>query len=190
MRMITAAEVFSRLPGPARARLARALPEGALERLLDALCPRAGGAEARRPYFAASAWEHARRRLVWLLVLMVSAALTGAIITRYEAAISAVPLLVAFLPMLMDTGGNCGSQSAALVIRGLALGEILPQDALRVARRELAVAAIVGAALAGACGLWVLLQYHSWPLALTVALSLLVYFKFRPAMLREKAKAA
>lgn len=71
-----------------------------------------------KPYFAASAWEHARHRVVWLLILMLSAAITGSIITRYEDAISAVPLLVAFLPMLMDTGGNCGSQSATLVIRG------------------------------------------------------------------------
>ena len=85
-----------------------------------------------KPYFAASAWEHACHRVVWLLILMLSAAITGSIITRYEDAISAVPLLVAFLPMLMDTGGNCGSQSATLVIRGLALEEIRPRDALRV----------------------------------------------------------
>ena len=79
-----------------------------------------------KPYFAASAWEHARHRVVWLLILMLSATITGSIITRYEDAISAVPLLVAFLPMLMDTGGNCGSQSATLVIRGLALEESVP----------------------------------------------------------------
>ena len=106
-----------------------------------------------KPYFAASAWEHARHRVVWLLILMLSAAITGSIITRYEDAISAVPLLVAFLPMLMDTGGNCGSQSATLVIRGLALEEIRPRDALRVIRKELAVAAIVSAVLAAANGL-------------------------------------
>ena len=52
---------------------------------------------------------------------MLSATVTGMIITRYEAAIEAIPLLVSFLPMLMDTGGNCGSQSATLVIRGLVL---------------------------------------------------------------------
>ena len=112
------------------------------------------------PYFDDSAWEHARHRVVWLLILMLSAAITGSIITRYEDAISAVPLLVAFLPMLMDTGGNCGSQSATLVLRGLALEEIRPRDALRVIRKELAVAAIVSAVLAAANGLRIYLQYH------------------------------
>ena len=125
-----------------------------------------------RPYFAASAWEHARRRLLWLLILMLSAAVTGAIITRYEDAISAVPLLVAFLPMLMDTGGNCGSQSATLVIRGLALGEIRPRDLPRVVRKELAVSVIVSGVLAAANGLRILLQYRDGAIALVISLSL------------------
>ena len=103
---------------------------------------------------------------------MLSAAITGSIITRYEDAISAVPLLVAFLPMLMDTGGNCGSQSATLVIRGLALEEIRPRDALRVIRKELAVAAIVSAVLAAANGLRIYLQYHDSAIALVISLSL------------------
>ena len=126
----------------------------------------------KRPYFAASAWEHARRRLLWLLILMLSAAVTGAIITRYEDAISAVPLLVAFLPMLMDTGGNCGSQSATLVIRGLALEEIRPRDLFRVVRKELAVSLIVSAVLAAANGLRILLQYRDGAIALVISLSL------------------
>ncbi len=125
-----------------------------------------------RPYFAASAWEHARRRLLWLLILMLSAAVTGAIITRYEDAISAVPLLVAFLPMLMDTGGNCGSQSATLVIRGLALEEIRPRDLFRVVRKELVVSLIVSAVLAAANGLRILLQYRDGAIALVISLSL------------------
>ena len=125
-----------------------------------------------RPYFAASAWEHARRRLLWLLILMLSAVVTGAIITRYEDAISAVPLLVAFLPMLMDTGGNCGSQSATLVIRGLALEEIRPRDLFRVVRKELAVSLIVSAVLAAANGLRILLQYRDGAIALVISLSL------------------
>ena len=125
-----------------------------------------------RPYFAASAWEHARRRLLWLLILMLSAAVTGAIITRYEDAISAVPLLVAFLPMLMDTGGNCGSQSATLVIRGLTLEEIRPRDLFRVVRKELVVSLIVSAVLAAANGLRILLQYRDGAIALVISLSL------------------
>mgnify|MGYP000411674079 CR=1 FL=1 len=59
---------------------------------------------------------------------MLSASITGAIITRYEDAFSAIPLLVSFIPMLMDTGGNCGSQSSTLIIRGLALNEIRFRD--------------------------------------------------------------
>ena len=125
-----------------------------------------------KPYFAASAWEHARHRVVWLLILMLSATITGSIITRYEDAISAVPLLVAFLPMLMDTGGNCGSQSATLVIRGLALDEIQPRDVIRVVRKEFAVSLIVSAALAAANGLRIFLQYHDAAIALVISLSL------------------
>ena len=125
-----------------------------------------------KPYFAASAWEHARHRVLWLLILMLSATITGSIITQYEDAISAVPLLVAFLPMLMDTGGNCGSQSATLVIRGLALDEIRPQDVGRVVRKELTVALIVSAILAAANGLRIFLQYHDAAIALVISLSL------------------
>ena len=125
-----------------------------------------------KPYFAASAWEHARHRILWLLILMLSATITGSIITQYEDAISAVPLLVAFLPMLMDTGGNCGSQSATLVIRGLALDEIQPRDVIRVVRKEFAVSLIVSAALAAANGLRIFLQYHDAAIALVISLSL------------------
>ena len=125
-----------------------------------------------KPYFAASAWEHARHRVLWLLILMLSAAITGSIITQYQDAISAVPLLVAFLPMLMDTGGNCGSQSATLIIRGLALDEIRPRDVGRVVRKELAVSLIVSAILAAANGLRIFLQYHDAAIALVISLSL------------------
>ena len=129
-------------------------------------------ADEATTYFGTSVWTHAKQRIPWLLILMLSAAITGSIITRYEDAISAVPLLVAFLPMLMDTGGNCGSQSATLVIRGLALEEIRPRDALRVIRKELAVAAIVSAVLAAANGLRIYLQYHDSAIALVISLSL------------------
>ncbi|HBJ05995.1 MAG TPA: magnesium transporter, partial [Erysipelotrichaceae bacterium] len=77
-----------------------------------------------KTYFETTVWQQAKHRILWLLVLMFSATITGSIITRYENAFSAVPLLVSFIPMLMDTGGNCGSQSSTLIIRGLALGEI------------------------------------------------------------------
>ena len=71
-----------------------------------------------KTYFETTVWQQAKHRILWLLVLMFSATITGSIITRYENAFSAVPLLVSFIPMLMDTGGNCGSQSSTLIIRG------------------------------------------------------------------------
>ena len=79
---------------------------------------------SEKTYFEISVFTHAKNRFLWLLLLMLSAAVTGAIITRYEDAFSAIPLLVSFIPMLMDTGGNCGSQSSTLIIRGIALDEI------------------------------------------------------------------
>ena len=127
-----------------------------------------------KPYFAASAWEHARHRVVWLLILMLSAAITGSIITRYEDAISAVPLLVAFLPMLMDTGGNCGSQSATLVIRGLALGEIRIKDFFRVVFKEFQVSLLVGLLLVPINILWIWFLYKNFLIAVTVGISLFV----------------
>lgn len=83
-------------------------------------------------YFETTVWQHAKHRIMWLLILMFSATITGSIITRYENAFQAVPLLVSFIPMLMDTGGNCGSQSSTLIIRGLALGDIKFKDLFRV----------------------------------------------------------
>ena len=79
---------------------------------------------------------------------MVSGMITGGILGRYEAAFSAIPLLVTFIPMLTDTGGNAGSQSSTLVIRGMALGEIAPADALPVVWKELRVSGMVGIPLA------------------------------------------
>lgn len=125
-----------------------------------------------KPYFAASAWEHARHRVVWLLILMLSAAITGSIITRYEDAISAVPLLVAFLPMLMDTGGNCGSQSSTLIIRGIALNQVTFHDFFRVIWKEFRVSLIVGVVLAVANGLRIYLTYQQAGMAVVIALSL------------------
>ena len=73
-----------------------------------------------------------KNRFLWLLILMLSSTITGTIITQYENAFAAIPLLVSFIPMLMDTGGNCGSQSSTLIIRGLALDEIRFKDIFRV----------------------------------------------------------
>ena len=106
---------------------------------------------------------HAKKRILWLLVLMISATFTGMIITEYENALTA--LLVSFIPMLMDTGGNSGSQSTAIIIRGLATGELRLRDYLKVLYKEFRIALIVGVtlAVANAGRLWILdkLYYHT-----------------------------
>lgn len=98
-------------------------------------------------YIKTSAWELSKHRIPWLLVLMISALFTGNIIENYESAIAQVVALSTFLPMLMDSGGNAGSQSSTLVIRGLALGEITSRDFFKVLWKELKVSLIVGFAL-------------------------------------------
>ena len=95
-------------------------------------------------YFKTSVFKHARNRFLWLFILMLSATVTGLIIQHYEAAIAAIPALVAFIPTLMDTGGNCGSQASAMIIRGLAIGEIKPSDYFRAVWKELRIALLVG----------------------------------------------
>ncbi len=129
---------------------------------------------SEKSYFETSAFAHAKRRIPWLLVLMFSSIITGNIITKYEDAFAAIPLLVSFIPMLMDTGGNCGSQSSTLVIRGIALDEIQFRDFFRVVLKELEVSLIVGIVLAAANGLRIYLTYHNLGLAVVIALSLIV----------------
>ncbi|MDR3209829.1 MAG: magnesium transporter, partial [Oscillospiraceae bacterium] len=100
------------------------------------------------PYLKTSVWALTKNRILWLMLLMLSATLTGTIISGFEAALAALPVLVSFIPMLMDTGGNAGAQSSTLVIRGMALEEIKLGDALRVLWKELRVAMLCGGALA------------------------------------------
>ena len=127
-----------------------------------------------KTYFETTVWQQAKHRILWLLVLMFSATITGSIITRYENAFSAVPLLVSFIPMLMDTGGNCGSQSSTLIIRGLALGEIHFKEIFKVMFKEFRISLIVGSILAAANGLRIFIQYQNFNIAIVVALSLMV----------------
>ena len=123
-------------------------------------------------YFDTSVAAHAKHRIAWLLILMFSSTITGSIITKYENAFAAIPLLVSFIPMLMDTGGNCGSQSSTLIIRGIALGEIRFSDLFRVMFKEFRVSLIVGVVLALANGLRILIMYRNAGLALVIGLSL------------------
>ena len=129
---------------------------------------------SEQSYFETSVFSHAKHRIAWLLILMFSATITGTIITKYEDAFAAIPLLVSFIPMLMDTGGNCGSQSATLIIRGIALNEIQFRDIFKVIFKEFRVSLIVGVALAVANGIRILIMYHDSMLALVIGCSLVI----------------
>ncbi|NMB07444.1 MAG: magnesium transporter [Tissierellia bacterium] len=99
-------------------------------------------------YLDANIFTLAKHRIIWLLVLMISATFTGGIIRKFEDVLQSVVVLTAFIPMLMDTGGNSGSQSSTLVIRGIALGEIESDDAGKVVLKELGISLVVGIILA------------------------------------------
>lgn len=124
-------------------------------------------------YFKTSVFKHARNRILWLLLLMISATLTGTILTHYENAFAALPILVSFIPMIMDTGGNCGSQSSTLIIRGMAMDEIKLKDFFKALWKEIRVALIVGVALAAVNGIRIMLQYHDIKLSLVLGLTLI-----------------
>lgn len=101
-----------------------------------------------KPYLKTGIFETYKKRVPWLLLLMVSATFTGAIITKYENALSSYVVLTAYIPMLMDTGGNSGSQASVSVIRGLSLQEIQFRDLFRVIWKEIRVAVLCGLTLA------------------------------------------
>ena len=124
-------------------------------------------------YFETSVFKHAKNRILWLLILMLSSAITGGIITEYENAFAAVPLLVAFIPMIMGTGGNCGSQSSTLIIRGLATDEIKLKDIFKVLWKEIRVSVIVGIVLAIVNGIRIMIQYKDLQLAIVIGLTLI-----------------
>lgn len=131
-------------------------------------------ASSEESYLKTSVLEHARHRILWLLILMFSATITGAIITKYENAFTAIPLLVSFIPMLMDTGGNCGSQSSTLIIRGLAVDELHFSDFFTILWKEFRVAIVVGVVLALANGVRIFWVYKNLSMAVVVAASLVV----------------
>ena len=100
--------------------------------------------DSDKEYLDMSVWQHAINRLPWLLILMVAYIFTGMIITSFEAKLSEIICLVAYMPMLMGTGGNTGSQAATLIIRGLAMDEVEPSDALRILWKEVRIGAVIG----------------------------------------------
>lgn len=124
-------------------------------------------------YFKTSVFTHAKKRIGWLLFLMLSATITGALLTKYEEAFQAIPILVSFIPMLMSTGGNCGSQSSTTIIRGLATGEIQFKDVFKAAFKELRISLIVGLILSITNGLRIFFVYKDFRLALVITLSII-----------------
>ena len=103
-----------------------------------------------KPYLKTGIFETFMARIPWLLLLMISATFTGQIISTFENALAAATILTAYIPMLMDTGGNCGSQASVSVIRGISLNEIEFSDLLQVIWKEIRVAVICGVALSAA----------------------------------------
>ena len=104
-----------------------------------------------KPYLRSNSWDLFKHRIPWLMLLMVSATFTGMIITGFENKLAAQVVLTAFIPMLMDTGGNSGSQASVTVIRALSLGELELNDLPRVIWKEIQTAVLCGVALATLC---------------------------------------
>ena len=122
------------------------------------------------PYLKTGVFMLSKNRFPWLLILMVTAMLTGGIISHYE---ETMPFALAvFIPLLMDTGGNAGSQSSTLIIRGMAVGEIALGDVLRVLWKEMRVALLCGAALVAVNFVRMLLMGHDMLMMLTVSITL------------------
>lgn len=127
---------------------------------------------SEEPYMKTSVLKLTKNRILWLLLLMLSATMTGAIITSFEKSLAAVPALIAFIPLLMGTGGNAGSQTATLIIRGMALEEVALSDVWRAWWKEVRVAALCGAALAIVNYLRIKLLGGDFLLAITVSMAL------------------
>ena len=135
---------------------------------------------SEHPYMRSSPFEIWKNRIPWLLLLMVSATLTGLVITSFENALGALPCLTAFIPMLMDTGGNSGSQACVTIIRGISLDEIEFRDIFKVIWKEIRVAVMAGVVLSVACFGKIMLVDHlllgsdsvTWMVALVVSVSL------------------
>ena len=120
-------------------------------------------------YLKTPVWKHAKNRITWLLLLMLSATITGSLLQSYEDALNALPILVSFIPMMMGTGGNCGAQSSTMIIRSLALNDIKPKDTIIVLLKELRIALIVGVVLAIVNSLRIFIMYSgNDPLFLSV----------------------
>lgn len=143
----------------------------------------AGTTPIDTPYMKTSVFKIAKSRIIWLLVLMVSATLTGLIINSFEEVLMAIPVLSVFIPMLMDTGGNAGNQTTTTITRALALGECKLHDYPRVLLKEFLVSLITGLIIAIVNFLWIFIELKTgiisnsssqqdWLIAIEVSLTL------------------
>jgi len=125
------------------------------------------------PYLKTSVFHHAKNRFLWMLILMLSATITGTIIDSFKDELVVIPVLMVFIPMLMNTGGIAGSQASTLIIRGMAVGEIGIKDILIVIWKELRVGIFCGLGLGAVNFIRVFItNSHDWKLCLTITLSL------------------
>ena len=131
---------------------------------------------SEKPYLKTSVFQLAKNRLPWLMILMVSKMVTGGILLKYENAFAAIPALVTFVPMLlMDTGGNSGSQASTMIIRGMAVGEVEPSDIMKVVWKELRVGVLCGVGLALVNFIRLMLQYPG-QLMIRLTVSVSIFF--------------
>lgn len=128
----------------------------------------AGTIPSDKPYLKTSVWQLAKNRMGWLTVLMLSGVITGSVLSRFEDAFLIIPVLVTFIPMLTDTGGNSGSQSSTLVIRGMVLHEIDVKDLFKVLFKEFKVSLMAGAFLAIITYIRLILTYPEKPMIVLV----------------------
>lgn len=125
-------------------------------------------------YLDMSVWQQVKNRFPWLFFLMLSYILTGSIISTSEATLASVPALIIYMPMLMGTGGNSGSQSATLIIRGLSVGDIELKDALRVLWKEFRISFVIGLSLSVLNFARVMIEQRGDPLQVQIALTVSV----------------
>jgi magnesium transporter len=130
---------------------------------------------SEEPYMKTGVLEQSHHRIYWLMFLMLSATITGSIISHFEDSLAVLPVLIAFIPMLMNTGGNAGCQSSTLVIRGIALDEIHFNDILEVLWREVRVGVVCGIVLGAVNFTRVyFMNEKDYMLSMTVSISLIV----------------
>lgn len=134
----------------------------------------AGMAPSEESYMKTGVFKHIRHRIIWLTLLMVSAIFTGLILTSFENIMAQELILIAFLPLLMDTAGNCGSQVSTLMIRGMALGEIKFKDFFKIFWKETRISLLIGLILAGINFTRIFIQYKRIELAFTISLTIMI----------------